>query len=351
MSGIEENGLPVKRVGDDGRLGSGARRGVESGGGAASAEAGRGVGNGAEARSASGDGSSAGADTGRGIGNGSAAGADAGRRLESGGGSTVPVKLALSGVSKSFGSRRKPLPVIGGVSLEVREGEFVSLIGPSGSGKSTLFHLIGGLLQPDAGEIALDGRAITGERGHIAYMPQQPALLPWRTIESNVILDREIHGAPRRETLEEARRWMARAGLAGFEQAYPHMLSGGMQQRAAFVRALLSPHELMCLDEPFSALDAFTRSEMQAWLLDIWEETRRSVLFVTHHIEEALLLSDTIYVLSGRPSAVLRRIEVPFPRPRREEIAETPEFLALRRELTGLMKEEQRKSRNAAARG
>lgn len=343
MSGIEENGLPVKRVGDDGGLGSSARRGVESGGDAAGAEAGRGIGNGAEAgadaqaRSASGD--------------GNAAGAEAGRRLESGGGSAAPVKLALSGVSKSFGSRRKPLPVIGGVSLEVREGEFVSLIGPSGSGKSTLFHLIGGLLRPDAGGIALDGRTITGERGHIAYMPQQPALLPWRTIESNVILDREIHGAPRRETLEEARRWMARAGLAGFEQAYPHMLSGGMQQRAAFVRALLSPHELMCLDEPFSALDAFTRSEMQAWLLDIWEETRRSVLFVTHHIEEALLLSDTIYVLSGRPSAVLRRIEVPFPRPRREEIAETPEFLALRRELTGLMKEEQRKIRNAAARG
>jgi len=262
------------------------------------------------------------------------------------GAADTPVKLALSGVHKSFGSKRRPLPVIGGVSLEVREGEFVSLIGPSGSGKSTLFHLIGGLLQPDAGEIALDGRSIAGERGHIAYMPQQPALFPWRTIEDNVALDREVNGTPRRETLEEARRWMARAGLSGFEQAYPHTLSGGMQQRAAFVRALLSPHELMCLDEPFSALDAFTRSEMQAWLLDIWEETRRSVLFVTHHIEEALLLSDTIYVLSGRPSAVLRRIEVPFPRPRREEIAESPEFLALRRELTGLMKEEQRKSRS-----
>ncbi|NGZ77927.1 ABC transporter ATP-binding protein [Saccharibacillus sp. VR-M41] len=265
------------------------------------------------------------------------------------------MKLELSGVQKSFGSRRRPLPVIGGVSLQVREGEFVSLIGPSGSGKSTLFHLIGGLLQPDSGEIRLDGRVINGERGHIGYMPQQPALFPWRTIEENVVLDREVNGIPRRDTLDEARRWMERAGLSGFERAYPHTLSGGMQQRAAFVRALLSPHELMCLDEPFSALDAFTRSEMQTWLLDIWEETRRSVLFVTHHIEEALLLSDTVYVLSGRPSSVLRRIEVPFPRPRREEIAETPEFLALRRELTGLMKEEQRKSRaengGRAARG
>lgn len=256
----------------------------------------------------------------------------------------TPIKLELSDIHKSFGSKRKPLPVIGGVSLQVRTGEFVSLIGPSGSGKSTLFHLIGGLLQPDSGEIRLDGRVINGERGHIGYMPQQPALFPWRTIEDNVVLDREVNGAPRRESLEEARRWMERAGLAGFEKAYPHTLSGGMQQRAAFVRSLLSPHELMCLDEPFSALDAFTRSEMQAWLLDIWEETRRSVLFVTHHIEEALLLSDTIYVLSGRPSEVLRRIEVPFPRPRREEITESPDFLALRRELTNLMKEEQRKS-------
>lgn len=256
----------------------------------------------------------------------------------------TPIKLELSDIHKSFGSKRKPLPVIGGVSLQVRTGEFVSLIGPSGSGKSTLFHLIGGLLRPDSGEIRLDGRVINGERGHIGYMPQQPALFPWRTIEDNVVLDREVNGAPRRESLEEARRWMQRAGLAGFEKAYPHTLSGGMQQRAAFVRSLLSPHELMCLDEPFSALDAFTRSEMQAWLLDIWEETRRSVLFVTHHIEEALLLSDTIYVLSGRPSEVLRRIEVPFPRPRREEITESPDFLALRRELTNLMKEEQRKS-------
>ncbi|GGO00284.1 ABC transporter ATP-binding protein [Saccharibacillus kuerlensis] len=270
-----------------------------------------------------------------------------GRGAEAGSESDAPIKLELSGLHKSFGSKRKPLPVIGGVSLQVHEGEFVSLIGPSGSGKSTLFHLIGGLLQPEQGEIRLDGRVINGERGHIGYMPQQPALFPWRTIEDNVVLDHEVNGIPRRETLDEARRWMERAGLAGFEQAYPHMLSGGMQQRAAFVRALLSPHGLMCLDEPFSALDAFTRSEMQTWLLDIWEETRRSVLFVTHHIEEALLLSDTIYVLSGRPSAVLRRIEVPFPRPRREEIAESPEFLALRRELTGLMKEEQRKTRSS----
>lgn len=280
---------------------------------------------------------------------------DAGNAVGSDASVLAPVKLELDGVRKSFGSKRNPLSVIDGVSLQVREGEFVSLIGPSGSGKSTLFHLIGGLLRPDDGEIRLDGRVINGERGHIGYMPQQPALFPWRTIEQNVVLDREVGGTPRRETLDEARRWMARAGLSGFEQAYPHTLSGGMQQRAAFVRALLSPHGLMCLDEPFSALDAFTRSEMQAWLLDIWEETRRSVLFVTHHIEEALLLSDTIYVLSGRPSSVLRRIEVPFPRPRREEIAESPEFLALRRELTGLMKEEQRKNRGdsggAAVRG
>ncbi|WP_025702678.1 ABC transporter ATP-binding protein, partial [Paenibacillus forsythiae] len=168
-------------------------------------------------------------------------------------------------------------------------------------------------------------------------------LLPWRSIEDNVILARELKGAARGEAREEARRWLAKAGLGGFEKAYPHMLSGGMQQRAAFLRALLAPQELMLLDEPFSALDALTRSEMQRWLLELWEENRRSVLFITHSIEEALLLSSRIYVFSGRPGTVLHTVEVPFPRPRREEMTEHPEFLRLKRQLSGWMREEQAK--------
>lgn len=257
--------------------------------------------------------------------------------------STHPV-LKVTDIQKSFKSGHQSLPVLDGVSLRVEQGEFVSIVGPSGCGKSTLFQIVGGLVQPDAGEVWMNGQQVTGERGHISFMPQQPALFPWRTIEDNVILAQEVKGMSKKEARAEAREWIARVGLSGFEQAYPHMLSGGMQQRAAFLRALLSPEELMCLDEPFSALDTLTRSDMQRWLLDIWEENRRSILLITHNIEEALLLSNRIYVFSSRPGSVLEVIDVPFPRPRKEEITEDPTFLRLRRELSEWMKEEQRKT-------
>lgn len=248
--------------------------------------------------------------------------------------------LELRHIRKAFGKGKKQLHVMDNISLTVQEGEFVSIIGPSGSGKSTLLQMIGGVLLPDDGAIMLQGKRINGQRGRAGYMPQQPALFPWRTIEQNVVLARETAGLPQQESLELARVWLDKVGLGEFRQAYPHMLSGGMQQRVAFLRALLGPQSLLCLDEPFSALDAFTRSEMQSWLLRIWEENRRSVVFITHHIEEALLLSDTIYVLSNRPARVLERVEVPFERPRREELVDSPSFIALRRRLTELLREE-----------
>ncbi|WP_438347886.1 ABC transporter ATP-binding protein [Paenibacillus sp. FA6] len=251
--------------------------------------------------------------------------------------------LKVTDINKSFGKQGQDLSVLNGVSLTVEQGEFVSLVGPSGCGKSTLFHIIGGLVQPDSGEVWMNGREVTGERGHISFMPQQPALFPWRTIEDNVILAQEIKGTSKKDARKEAREWIAKVGLSGFEQAYPHTLSGGMQQRVAFLRALLSPEELICLDEPFSALDALTRSDMQRWLLNIWEENQRSVLFITHNIEEALLLSDRIYVFSNRPGSVLQVVDVPLPRPRREELTDDPTFLKLKRELSQLMKEEQKK--------
>jgi len=229
----------------------------------------------------------------------------------------------------------------------VKQGEFVAIVGPSGCGKSTLFHIIGGLLKPQEGQVLMNGHDVTGQRGKISYMPQQPALFPWRTIEDNVLLAGEVASSapPRAEALAEARKWLSSVGLAGFEQAYPHMLSGGMQQRAAFLRALLSPQELMLLDEPFSALDALTRSDMQRWLLDIWEQNRRSVLFITHNIEEALLLADRVYVLSNRPATVLHEVHVPFDRPRREEITEESAFLERKRQISQWMREEQQKTR------
>lgn len=251
--------------------------------------------------------------------------------------------LEASGISKAFRGKRDNLQVLDNVTLTVQKGEFVSIVGPSGSGKSTLFHIVGGLVKPDAGTVRMNGTDVTGQQGHISYMPQQPALFPWRTIEENVLLSQEVQGSVDKEALENARFWLDKVGLGGFEKAHPHTLSGGMQQRAAFLRALLSPQELMCLDEPFSALDALTRSDMQRWLLDIWEESRRSVLFITHNIEEALLLSNRVYVFSGRPASVLQVVDVPFPRPRSEEIIEHPEFIKLRRELSGWMREEQRK--------
>ncbi|WP_083613336.1 ABC transporter ATP-binding protein [Paenibacillus sp. P46E] len=252
-----------------------------------------------------------------------------------------PTALNVNGVSKAFFYRGRETRVLDNVSLTVEPQEFVSIVGPSGCGKSTLFHIIGGLELPDAGTVSMGGKIVTGQRGEISYMPQQPALFPWRTIEDNVLLAGELKGEPKAEARAAARHWLDKVGLGGFERAYPHMLSGGMQQRAAFLRALLAPQELMLLDEPFSALDALTREQMQHWLLELWEENRRSVLFITHNIEEALLLSSRIYVFSGRPGSVLHIVDVPFPRPRRGEITDSLEFLQLRRELSEWMREEQ----------
>ena len=240
----------------------------------------------------------------------------------------VTEALSVRDLRHSFGD----LPVISDISLTVASGEFVSIVGPSGSGKTTLFHLIGGLLTPTGGRISVDG--VKARRGLIGYMPQQPALMPWRTIEANVVLSQEIRG---KADKAQAREWLARVGLDGFAGSYPHQLSGGMQQRVAFLRALLADQPLLCLDEPFSALDAMTRIEMHRWLLDIWEADRRAVLFVTHNIEEALLLSDTVYVLSRRPATILEKVTVPFGRPRRDDVVDDPEFVRLRRRLTDLL--------------
>ncbi|MDU4695750.1 MAG: ABC transporter ATP-binding protein [Paenibacillus sp.] len=257
---------------------------------------------------------------------------------------TAVPALEVRQIHKTFRDRRRDVPVLRDISLRVPAGQFVSIIGPSGCGKSTLFHVIGGLTAPEQGEVLLQGRPVTGQRGHISYVPQQPALFPWRTIEDNVVLAQEIAGTGIRSSRAEIQHWLDKAGLGGFERAYPHMLSGGMQQRASFLRGLLAPQEVMCLDEPFSALDALTRSEMQRWLLDIWEENKRSVLMITHSIEEALMLSDTIVLFSNRPASVLHTIQVPFPRPRREEITEDSDFIRLKREIAARMAEEQRKT-------
>ncbi|EIM05084.1 sulfonate/nitrate/taurine ABC transporter ATP-binding protein [Planococcus antarcticus DSM 14505] len=240
-------------------------------------------------------------------------------------------KLWIDNLTKCFDGNE----VLKNLSFHIEEDEFVAILGPSGSGKSTLFHLIGGLYTPNNGDILLDGKKINGQKGSISYMPQTPSLFPWRTVLENVLLGAELTG---KKEPQAALQMMEKAGLKGYENAYPHQLSGGMKQRAAFIRSLLSPQSLICLDEPFSALDEFTRSEMQKWLLSIWQQNKRSILFVTHNIEEALFLADRILVLSEKPANIIAEFEVNFPRPREETITLTEEFLQYKKDIYKILK-------------
>ena len=232
--------------------------------------------------------------------------------------------LTIQGVSKNFGQKE----VLQDIVLDITEGEFVSILGPSGSGKSTLFHVIGGLLKPDQGSIFLNDQEITGKRGFISYMPQHHVLFPWRTVLQNVLLGQELQG---NQDQQKALDMIQKAGLAGYEHSLPDALSGGMKQRASFIRALLSQQPLILLDEPFSALDEFTRQDMQQWLQDTWMEYKRTILFITHNIEEALFLSDRIVILSTKPASVIKQFKVPFERPRTEKLVLSNEFLKWKR--------------------
>ena len=236
-------------------------------------------------------------------------------------------KLELRGLSKTFRDGSVPLPALAEVSLIVQPGEFVTLIGPSGSGKSTLFNIIVGLTEPDAGTILFDGEPpARGGRPRAAYMPQRDLLLPWRTVLENVILPLEVAGRPRPEARARARELLPLFGLEAFADAYPAALSGGLRQRAALLRTLLTDRDVLLLDEPFGALDALTRRELQDWLLDLWGRFRPTVLLITHDVEEALYLGDRVVVLSARPARVALTLDVRLPRPRRRGLITLPEF-------------------------
>ncbi|MDZ5470493.1 ABC transporter ATP-binding protein [Bacillus sp. 31A1R] len=239
--------------------------------------------------------------------------------------------LTVHNLSKKFDHQ----VVIENLNLAIKEGEFVSILGPSGSGKSTFFNLVGGILAPDSGSILLNGETINGKRGFISYMPQTPSLFPWRTILQNVLLGQELHG---KTDKEKAIHMLNKAGLGDYLSAYPDELSGGMKQRAAFIRALLSPGSIICLDEPFSALDELTRHEMQNWLLSILDDYRKTVLFVTHNIEEALYLSDRILILSDKPASVVKEVIVPFTRPREESLLLEEDFFKWKRDIHLVLK-------------
>ncbi|KKE80454.1 ABC transporter ATP-binding protein [Oceanobacillus caeni] len=236
------------------------------------------------------------------------------------------MSLEIHDISKSFEDNH----VLSNINFSVKDGEFVSLLGPSGSGKSTLFSIIGGMSQPSGGSIYLDREKINGKRGSISYMPQSSSLFPWRTILDNVVLGQEIAG---KVDKEKALEMIERAGLKGYENSYPRQLSGGMKQRVSFIRSLLSPQSLILLDEPFSALDEFTRTKMQKWLLSIWEEHKRSILFITHNIEEAIFLSDRIIILSNKPATVKKEFIIPFDRPRDVNLLLSEEFLTWKKKI------------------
>jgi len=236
----------------------------------------------------------------------------------------MPPKLELRGVAKTFHGNGLTVPALADVSFSVQPGEFVTLIGPSGSGKSTLFNLIVGLLAPDSGEIRVDGEP--AQPGRVGYMPQRDLLLPWRTVLDNVILAQEVRGRPRTEARARARARLPLFGLEAFADAYPAALSGGMRQRAALLRTVLTERDVLLLDEPFGALDALTRRELQDWLLGLWAQLQQTMVFITHDVEEAVYLSDRVIVLSARPARVTQELAVRLPRPRRQGMIATPEF-------------------------
>jgi ABC-type nitrate/sulfonate/bicarbonate transport system ATPase subunit len=249
-------------------------------------------------------------------------------------------KLAVLGVSKTFHLEGRPFPVLQNVSLSVRGGEFVTIIGPSGCGKSTLFNIIAGLEEPSAGDIVMDGNPTRDRMGRVGYMFQKDLLLPWRRVLDNAILGLELEGKSKKQGREDALPLLEEFGLRGFEKAYPHQLSGGMRQRVAFLRTVLTRRDPLLLDEPFGALDALTRSTMQEWLLQVWGKLKSTVLYVTHDVEEAVFLSDRVYVMTARPGRVKLELPVRLPRPRFSSLTATTEFLEHKRVLLESLKEE-----------
>lgn len=241
--------------------------------------------------------------------------------------------VSVEHVSKAFRVDGRLVQALQDVSLFACEREFVTLIGPSGCGKSSLLNLIAGLLEPDEGQIAFRGDRQASRLGRIGYMPQKDLLLPWRRLLDNVLLGPEIMRRDQQTARQRARELLPLFGLEGFEESYPFELSGGMRQRAALLRTLLCEQEVVLLDEPLGALDALTRHTMRNWLLHIWERFQQTMVFVTHDVDEAVLLSDRIYVLTPRPGRIVRELAIPLPRPRSEAMMAEPAFVALRDEI------------------
>jgi NitT/TauT family transport system ATP-binding protein len=237
--------------------------------------------------------------------------------------------ITVRGLTHVYGVDGTTLTALAGVDFEARRGEFVSVIGPSGSGKTTLLKAIGGLLQPSSGTVAIDGTSPEDAQllKRIGFVFQEPALLPWKTVTQNVRLPMEINHGKTPPVMEATGRLIETVGLDEFRDYYPHQLSGGMRQRVAFARALVTDPEVLLMDEPLGSLDEITRTSMRYELLKIWEALPKTIILVTHSIAEAVMMSDRVVVLSSRPGRVVGEVSLDLPRPREEALERTPEFL------------------------
>jgi NitT/TauT family transport system ATP-binding protein len=235
--------------------------------------------------------------------------------------------ISVSGLRKEYSAQQgQSVLALDRIDFDVADGEFVTLVGPSGCGKSTLLQILAGILPPTQGQIMLKGSAVTGPRRDVGVVFQEPVLLPWLKVVDNVMLPAVVHKLDRDKYRARAMELLTLVKLQGFENRYPYELSGGMQQRVAIARALLNDPAMILMDEPFGALDAMTREEMNLELLAIWARAKKTVVLITHSIQEAVFLSDRVVVLSGRPGRVIDLVEVDLPRPRTFEMLSAPEF-------------------------
>lgn len=251
-------------------------------------------------------------------------------------------KLIVRNLRKTFRSQReeRTLQVFDDISLEVHPSEFICLVGPSGCGKTTFLRILDGLIPYDSGEILLDGKTVIRPGPDKGFVFQDSSLLPWRTVLDNVILGLELQGVDKKEARTRAEKYLSLVGLKGFKNHYPHELSGGMQQRVNLARALIVDPEILLMDEPFASLDAQTREIMQAELLRMWRESTKTVVFVTHQIEEAIYLADRVVVFSARPTKIREVVRIEIPRPRPLSVKRTREFLDYADRIWSIIQEE-----------
>ena len=247
-----------------------------------------------------------------------------------------PTAISVEGASKLFGHGERRLTALDEIDLAVSAGEFVAIVGPSGCGKSTLLRIIAGILTASTGRIAVNDAPVTGPVTGLGIVFQNPVLLDWRNVLDNVLVQIELRNLRRAEYVDRARQLLVAVGLGEFAERYPRQLSGGMRQRAAIVRALIHDPPLLLMDEPFGALDALTREQMRIDLEGLWLKTRKTVLFVTHSIDEAVLLADRVIVMSPRPGRIEQTIEIALPRPRGLDARKHPVFLQATERITNL---------------